>query len=90
MAPVLRTQSLGPDYGAPTYTRSQLRHELQLHGRRKQQDSNPLMPLLSHNFQSYRKKQADKLDQKWPEELEGFFLDGKFVGANMDPDAAEL
>jgi transcriptional enhancer factor len=91
MTPVLRTQSLGPDYSAPpAYTRSQQRHELHVHGRRRDQGSNPLMPLLSNNFQSYRKKQAGKPDQKWPEEVEGFFLDGKFAGANIDLNAAGL
>lgn len=92
--PVLRTQSsLGPDYGAPTYTQPQSqrqphqqqqqqqpRHELQPHGRRRSQGSgNPLMPLLSQQFQTYRRKQADKPDQKWPQILEGWFLDGKFA-----------
>ncbi|KAK3300244.1 uncharacterized protein B0H64DRAFT_421514 [Chaetomium fimeti] len=75
--PVLRTQSLGPDYGAPSYARSQQRHELHSHGKRRAQGSNPLMPLLTKDFQNYRKKQEDKPDQKWPEMLEGFFLDGR-------------
>ena len=38
------------------------------------------MPLLTKDFQNYRKKQEDKPDQKWPEVLEGFFLDGKSAG----------
>lgn len=74
--PVLRTQSLGPDYGAPAYSKPQLHS----HGRRRPQGSNPLMPLLTKDFQNYRKKQEDKPDQKWPEDLEGFFLDGKSCG----------
>jgi hypothetical protein len=80
IAPVLRTQSLGLDYGAPAYGKPQQRHELHSHGRRRAQGSNPLMPLLTKDFQNYRKKQEDKPDQKWPEALEGFFLDGKPCG----------
>ncbi len=78
VAPVLRTQSLGPDCSAAGYSRSQQRHELHLHGRRRAQGINPLMPLLTQAFQNYRKKQADKPDQKWPDVLEGPFLDGKY------------
>jgi hypothetical protein len=40
------------------------------------------MPLLTQAFQNYRKKQAGKSDQKWPEVLEGPFLDGEPVLAN--------
>lgn len=42
------------------------------------QGVNPLMPLLTQAFQNYRKKQADKPDQKWPDVLEGPFLDCKY------------
>lgn len=35
------------------------------------------MPLLTHAFQNYRKKQAEKTEQKWPDVLEAPFLDGK-------------
>lgn len=62
----------------PTYTtRPQQRHELHLDGGRRVRGTNPLMPLLTQAFQNYRKKQADKPDQKWPDVLEGPFLDGK-------------
>lgn len=37
------------------------------------------MPLLTQAFQNYRKKQADKPDQKWPDVLEGPFLDGNYL-----------
>ncbi|KAK4238285.1 hypothetical protein C8A03DRAFT_43929 [Achaetomium macrosporum] len=89
--PVLRTQSLGPENGdAPTYARpQQQRHDLDhlhvhLHGRRRlQQETNPLMPLLTQAFQNYRKKQADKADQKWPDALEGPFLDALLLIPQM-------
>lgn len=77
--PVLRTQSLGTEYGTPAYPRTQQRHEQHRHGRRRQQGINPLMPLLTQAFQNYRKKQADKPDQKWPDVLEGPFLDGNYL-----------
>jgi hypothetical protein len=35
------------------------------------------MALFTPAFQNYRKKQADKPDQKWPEALEGHFIDGE-------------
>ncbi|KAK4039830.1 regulatory protein abaA [Parachaetomium inaequale] len=81
--PVLRTQSLGPDYGVPADPRSQQRHELHPHGRRRSQGSNPLMALFTPAFQNYRKKQADKQDQKWPEALEGHFLDALLLIPHM-------
>ncbi|KAK4154743.1 hypothetical protein C8A00DRAFT_42549 [Chaetomidium leptoderma] len=84
--PVLRTQSLGPDYGAPPgYPRSssQQRHKHHPHGRRRSQGINPIMPLLNQAFQNYRKKQADKPDQKWPDELEGHFLDALLLIPKM-------
>lgn len=68
---VTRTPSLGPDYGRRAVAKARPQHE------RQHQASNPLMPLLSQAFQNYRKKQADKPDQKWPDALEGHFLDGK-------------
>ncbi|KAK4248015.1 regulatory protein abaA [Corynascus novoguineensis] len=85
IAPILPTQSLGPDKGAPAYPRSQQRHGLHPHGRRQrhEQGSNPLMPLLTQAFQNYRKKQADKPEQKWPEVLEGHFLDALLLIPQM-------
>lgn len=74
--PILRTQSLGPEYGTPPDSRSQQRLGLHLHARPRLHATNPLMPLLTQAFQNYRKKQADKPDQKWPDVLEGPFLDG--------------
>ena len=74
--PILRTQSLGTEYGTAGFARLQQRHEPHQHGRRKLPCVNPLMPLLTQSFQNYRKKQADKPDQKWPVVLERPFLDG--------------
>ncbi|KAL2180251.1 uncharacterized protein P884DRAFT_315607 [Thermothelomyces heterothallicus CBS 202.75] len=84
-APVLRTQSLGPDYGTPAYpgNRTQQRQEARLRGRKQGRGSNPLMPLLTQAFQNYRKKQADKSEQKWPEALEGHFLDALLLIPQM-------
>ncbi|SPQ18053.1 e7c7de85-27a1-4ff5-b479-e02e431e7c2e [Thermothielavioides terrestris] len=90
--PVLRTQSLGPGYGAATAyasastgtsARTQQRHDLRLQSRRRAQGVNPLMPLLTQAFQNYRKKQAGKSDQKWPEVLEGPFLDALILVPQM-------
>ncbi|KAL2134140.1 hypothetical protein VTI74DRAFT_902 [Chaetomium olivicolor] len=80
---VLRTQSFGSEYGTPAFSKSQQRHELHLHGRRRLQGTNPLMPLLTQAFQNYRKKQADKPDQKWPDVLEGPFLDALILIPQM-------
>jgi hypothetical protein len=76
--PVLQTQSFGPECGTPaTYTRPQQeRLDVHLHRRRRVQGTNPLMPHLTQAFQNYRKKQASKPDQKWPDVLEAPFLDG--------------
>lgn len=49
---------------------------------------NPMMPLLTQAFQNYRKKQADKPDQKWPDVLEGPFLDGKHSSKHWTPSRA--
>ena len=75
MAPVLRTQSVGSEYGTSAYSRTK-RHDQHGHGGRRPQGTNPLMPWSSQAFQNYRKKQAGKPDQKWPEVLERPFLDG--------------
>lgn len=83
--PVLRTQSLAPEYGALPYTKLQRRHEPDVHGRGGPQGANPLMPLLPQSFQNYRKKQADKPDQKWPEILEGHFIDGNHPCKTLRP-----
>lgn len=82
--PIVPTQSFGPDYGSSTpsvYGRQQQRHHYQGHRvtnfRRRQFEENPLIPLLPTAFQNYRKKQADKTDQKWTDVLEWGFIDGK-------------
>lgn len=82
--PIVPTQSFGPDYGSSTpsvYGRQQQRHHYQGHRvtnfRRRQFEENPLIPLLPAAFQNYRKKQADKTDQKWTDVLEWGFIDGK-------------
>ncbi|KXX80450.1 Regulatory protein abaA [Madurella mycetomatis] len=81
--PVLRTQSLVPEYGALPYTKLQRRQESDVHGRGRPQGANPLMPLLPQSFQNYRKKQEDKPDQKWPEVLEGHFIDALLLIPQM-------
>ncbi len=80
--PIIPTQTLGSSYGPPpVYTRLQERHQIQLQQARRRQrtDVNPLW-LYWQQFQTYRKKQDEKDDkssQKWPQELEDGFLDGK-------------
>ncbi|KAK0748060.1 hypothetical protein B0T21DRAFT_379979 [Apiosordaria backusii] len=79
--PIVPTQSFGPDYGSASlvYGRPQQRHHLQGHRvtniRRRLFEENPLIPLLPAAFQNYRKKQADKTDQKWSDVLEWGFID---------------
>ncbi|KAK0670755.1 hypothetical protein QBC41DRAFT_387817 [Cercophora samala] len=85
--PIVPTQSFGPDYGSSTssvYGRQHQRHHYQGHRvtniRRRLFEENPLIPLLPAAFQNYRKKQADKTDQKWSDVLEWGFIDGKSYG----------
>lgn len=75
--PILPSQSFGGSYGGPSSLRLRQRHQLQLQ-RLHRHGINPIK--LSPGFQNYRKRQTerdDKSDQKWPDELEDPFLDGK-------------
>ncbi|KAK4647785.1 uncharacterized protein QC761_104390 [Podospora bellae-mahoneyi] len=88
--PIVPTQSFGPDYGSSTpsvYGRQQQRHHCQGHRvtnfRRRQFEENPLIPLLPAAFQNYRKKQADKTDQKWTDVLEWGFIDALLLIPQM-------
>ncbi|KAK4196882.1 hypothetical protein QBC40DRAFT_257547 [Triangularia verruculosa] len=89
--PIVPTQSFGPDYGSSTssiYGRPHhQRHHYQGHRvtntRRRLLEENPLMPLLPAAFQNYRKKQADKGDQKWPDVLEWGFIDALLLIPQM-------
>ncbi|KAK4170281.1 hypothetical protein QBC43DRAFT_295133 [Cladorrhinum sp. PSN259] len=73
--PILPTQPLMSEYGSSTYSRPPHRHSIHGYGRRRPYGENPLMPLLTQAFQNYRKKQADKSEQKWPDVLEEAFVD---------------
>ncbi|KAK4193444.1 hypothetical protein QBC35DRAFT_469107 [Podospora australis] len=81
--PILPTQSLVQDYGSSAsspYPRSQSRQVHPYgHARRRMYGDNPLMPLLTQAFQNYRKKQADKTEQKWPDILEEAFVDAMLL-----------
>ncbi|KAL2154946.1 hypothetical protein VTH82DRAFT_3622 [Thermothelomyces myriococcoides] len=61
----------------------QRRLEARPHGRKQRRWTNPLMPLLTQAFHNYRKKQAGKPEQKWPEALEGYFLDALLLIPQM-------
>jgi len=76
--PILPTQPLSSSYGPPpTHSRLQQRQQMHLQGRRRRHGINPIW--LSPQFQTYRRKQADRHDrpdQIWPDVLEDAFLDG--------------
>jgi hypothetical protein len=53
------------------------RRRSQQQQQQQQQQTHPFLTLLGPAYQTYRKKQEDKPDQKWPMELEAPFFDGK-------------
>ncbi|KAK4231721.1 regulatory protein abaA [Podospora fimiseda] len=77
--PIVPTQqSLVSEYGSSSaYARppQQRHHSVHGYGRRRPYGDNPIMALLTQAFQNYRKKQADKSEQKWPDVLEEAFVD---------------
>jgi len=78
--PIVPTQSLTSKYGASSYPGPPQRQHSFGYSRRRMYGENPLM--LTQAFQNYRKKQADKPEQKWPDVLEEAFVDGRFILSN--------
>ncbi|KAK3996861.1 hypothetical protein QBC44DRAFT_339050 [Cladorrhinum sp. PSN332] len=82
--PIVPTQSLVSEYGSSAYSiPPQRHHSVHSHGRTRPYGDNPLMPLLTQAFQNYRKKQADKSEQKWPDVLEEAFVDALILIPQM-------
>lgn len=77
---IVPTQSLVSKYGSLSYPRPPQRHHSFGYNRRRMYGENPL--ILTQAFQNYRKKQADKPEQKWPDVLEEAFVDGRSMLSN--------